>query len=474
MPRAPIQPVILCGGIGSRLWPVSRATTGKPFAELLGETSLFRKTLERVGDPARFAAPIVVCNEAQRFLAAEQLRAAGRAAAALILEPAGRNTAPAIAAAAHAAVEDPAELLLVLPSDHLITETGRFLEAVERAAPAAAAGWLMTFGVAPDYPETGYGYIEQGAALPGLPGCRRIARFVEKPDRTTAEAYLTGGRHFWNSGIFLFPRERLIAELEERAPEVVQAARGAVAGAALDLDFTRLEAAAFEAAPRVSIDYALMEKTERAGVVPVDMGWSDVGSWESLWRVSTRDAEDNVRIGEVLAEDSQGSYLRSDKPLLVTLGVRDLVVVVQEDAVLVCPRDRAQEVRGIAERLAAEGRPEHDLPNRVRRPWGSFTSLQKGEGFHSRHLMLKPGAGISLQRHRHRSEHWVVVRGRAAVTRGEEVFALAAGESTFIPQGSLHRLRNPGAEPLHIIEVQCGSHLEEDDIERFEDDDGRG
>ncbi len=473
MTQAPIQPVILCGGIGSRLWPVSRATAGKPFAELLGGTSLFRKTLERVADPGRFAPPIVVCNEVQRFLAAEQLRAAGQRAAALILEPAGRNTAPAIAAAALAAVEDPAELLLVLPSDHLITETARFLAALDSAAPAAAAGWLMTFGVTPDCPETGYGYIEQGEALPGLAGCRRVARFVEKPDRATAEAYLAGGRHLWNSGIFLFPRASLLAELEARAPEVVRAARGAVAGATLDLDFTRLAPAAFEAAPGISIDYALMEKTDRAGVVPVEMGWSDVGSWDSLWRASETDAEGNARVGRVLAEDSSGSYLRSDKPLLVALGLRDLVVVVQEDAVLVCPRDRAQELRGIVDRLAAEGRPEHSHPNTVQRPWGSFTSLQRGEGYQSKHLMLEPGASISLQRHRQRSEHWVVVRGRAEVTCGEEVFALEAGQSTFIPQGSLHRLRNPGADPLHVIEVQCGSYLEEDDIERIEDDYGR-
>ncbi len=473
MTQERIQPVILCGGIGSRLWPVSRAAAGKPFAELLGEASLFRKTLERVGDPVRFAPPIVVCNEAQRFLAAEQLRAAGRPAAALILEPAGRNTAPAIAAAALAAVEDPAELLLVLPSDHLIAETEGFLEAVETAIPAAADGWLMTFGVTPDRAETGYGYIEQGEGLSGLAGCRRIARFVEKPDQATAEAYLAGGRHLWNSGIFLFPRQGLLDELDTRAPEVVRAARGAVAGATLDLDFTRLDAAAFEAAPGISIDYAVMETTDRAGVVPVEMGWNDVGSWDSLWRVSKTDDEGNVRVGKVLVEDSRDAYLRSDKALLVALGVRDLVVVVQEDAVLVCPRDRAQEVRKIVERLAAEGRPEHSQPSTVLRPWGSFTSLQKGEGFQSKHLRLNPGASISLQRHRQRSEHWVVVRGRAEVTCGEEVFVLDAGQSTFIPQGTLHRLRNPGDAPLHIIEVQCGSYLEEDDIERVEDDYGR-
>ncbi len=465
--------MILCGGIGSRLWPVSRAAVGKPFADLLGETSLFRMTLERVGDPARFAPPIVVCNEAQRFLAAEQLRAAGRTAAAVILEPVGRNTAPAIAAAALAPVEDPAELLLVLPSDHLITETGRFLEALDRATPAALAGWLMTFGVTPDRPETGYGYIERGEALPELAGCRRIARFVEKPGPEAAEGYLATGRHLWNSGIFLFPRTGLLAELEARAPAVVQAARGAIARATSDPDFTRLEASAFEAAPGISIDYALMEKTDRAGVVPVDMGWSDVGSWDSLWRVSESDPDGNARVGEVLAEDSRGSYLRSDGRLLVALGLRDLVVVVQEDAVLVCPRDRAQEVREVFDRLATEARPEHDLPSRVPRPWGSFTSLMTGEGFQSKHLMLKPGASISLQRHRHRSEHWVVVRGRAEVTRDDEVFTLEAGETTFIPQGSRHRLRNPGKDALHIIEVQCGSYLGEDDIERFEDDYGR-
>ena len=470
-----IYPVILCGGAGSRLWPVSRASSGKPFARFLGDKTLFAETLERVRDPARFAAPIVVCNETHRFLAAEQLRQEGLAADALILEPSGRNTAPAVAVAALVArAADPEAAVLVLPSDHLIARPERFLEVVATATEAAAAGWLMTFGVTPDRAETGYGYIEAGNDLDALAGCRRVESFVEKPDAETAEGYLSGGRHLWNSGILLCRAESLIEELSHWAPEVLQAARSAFEGAQRDLDFTRLEAAAYEAAPRISIDHGLMEKTERAGVVPVDMGWTDAGSWQTLWQASERDGEDNVVTGDVLAEDSSGSYLRSDHGLLAALGLRDLVVVVQEDAVLVCPRDRAQEVSLITERLAAAGRPEQRDPVRVLRPWGSLRSLQRDEGFRVQHLVLEPGASISLQRHSRRSEHWVVVKGTAEVTRDQEVFRLKTGQSTFLPERSIHRLRNPEDAPLHIIEVQCGSYLGEDDIERLREDEHPG
>ena len=473
MRKPKIQPVILCGGAGSRLWPLSRATAGKPFVEVLGDTSLFSATLRRIDDAALFEPPIVVCNESQRFLAAEQLRAEGVAASALILEPEGRNTAPAVAVAALAAARrDPESLLLVLPSDHAIGNRAGFQAAVAQAAAAAAAGWLMTFGITPDRPETGYGYIETGEVLP-QPGAFRAARFVEKPDRRTAEDYLAQGGYLWNSGMFLFPLPDLLEELARLAPEVLSGARQAIAGATLDLDFTRLPRDAYQDLPKISIDYALMEKTTRAGVVPVDLAWSDIGSWDSLWQLSELDEAGNARLGDVQAEGTSGSYLRSDKALLVALGLRDLVVVAQKDAVLVCPRERAQELRGVVEQLAIEGRPEVEEPSRVLRPWGSFESLHVGAGFQAKHLVLKPGASISLQRHKHRSEHWVVVRGSAEVTRGEETFPLESGQSTFIPAGTQHRLRNPAAEPLHIIEVQCGAYLGEDDIERFDDAYGR-
>lgn len=474
MAKKIVQPVLLCGGAGTRLWPVSRAMVGKPFTRFSGETSLFGATLGRIKDPEVFRAPIILCNQEHRFLVSEELRRQGFSDALTALEPVGRNTAPAIAVAALAAAErDPDALLLVLPSDHAITDGEAFVSGVQGASEAAGGGRLMTFGVKPDRPETGYGYIKCGEALAeGSPGYR-VARFVEKPDQATAVSYLAEGSYLWNSGMFLFPAPRLLEEMERFTPEIMQAARAALAAARHDFDYLWLDSEAYDTAPDISIDYALMERTENAGVVPVDLGWTDVGSWDTLWQVSARDAAGNVSVGDVIAEDTSNSYLRSDSRLLATLGMNDVVVIAQRDAVLVCPRDRAQDVRAIVSRLAEAQRSEHVHHTQVLRPWGSFEALDLGPNFQVKRLILKPGASISLQRHRHRSEHWVVVAGTAEVTRDSEVFPLETGASTFIPVGTIHRLRNPGSEALHIVEVQCGGYLGEDDIERFEDNYGR-
>lgn len=469
-----IHPVILSGGAGTRLWPLSRSLYPKQFLALTGDRGLLRQTLARVSDEKRFAAPLVLCNDEHRFLVGEALQREDREAAAILLEPVARNTAPAICAAALSLAEqDPEALMLVLPSDHYIAEPEAFLSAVDRATAAAAEGWLVTFGITPDRPETGYGYIKQAEALDGLDGCHRVARFVEKPDLATAEGYLAEGGYAWNSGMFLFPAAGLVEELARLAPDIVAAARAALAKAASDADFLRLDGAAFAKAPAISIDYAVMERTERAAVVPAEFGWTDIGSWEALWRVSETDAAGNALLGDVVAVDSRGSYLRGEDRLLAAVGVEDLVVVVTKDAVLVCPRGRAQDIRKIIDRLKAEGRGEPELPARVTRPWGAYEGMDAGPGFQVKRLIVNPGASISLQRHRHRAEHWVVVRGTAEVTRDDEIFTLETGQSTYIPLGAVHRLKNPGKEPLHVAEVQCGDYLGEDDIERFEDIYGR-
>ncbi len=473
MTAVTIHPVILSGGGGTRLWPLSRAALPKQLIALTGETSLLQETMARV-QGAPFAAPLVIGNQETRFLVAEQLREAGIAPVEMVLEPVGRNTAPAALVAALLLGEDNGDaLILLLPSDHVIADTAGFRQAAEQAASAAKAGWLVTFGIAPDRAETGYGYIQRAEELDGSPGCFRVARFVEKPDAAAAEAYISSGEYAWNSGMFLFSARAMVEQMTKLAPDVVVAGRTAVERATRDLGFLRLDEEAFAASPSVSLDVAVMERTDRAAVLPVDIGWSDVGSWDALWHLCTLDGEDNAKVGDVLAVDTRGSYLHSEGRLLAALGLDGVVVVVTSDAVLICPRDRAQEVRDLVEQLDRAGRDERQHHRRVYRPWGSYQPTDSSEGFQVKRLILNPGASISLQRHRHRSEHWVVVRGTAEVTRGEEVFELRANESTHIPVGTVHRLRNPGEEPLHIVEVQCGDYLGEDDIERFEDVYGR-
>ncbi len=471
---ARIYPVILSGGAGTRLWPVSRAVFPKQLMPLTGEESLLQETAARVADPAKFAPPLVVCNEEHRFMVAEQLRRASLPSSEILLEPAGRNTAPAACVAAlHLLERDPEAVMILLPADHFVADVDRFLADVDRALAAARAGWLVTFGATPNRPETGYGYILQGDPLESLPGCHRVESFVEKPDLATAQRYLEAGGYAWNSGMFLLSAARLLQEMERFAPQVVTACRQALAGRRRDLDFVRLEQAAFEASPAISLDYAVMERAERSAVVPIDIGWTDVGSWAAMWEIADRDTAENGTLGDVVAIDTSGCYLRSEGPLIATVGVEDMVVIATSDAVLVCPRDRAQESKKVVESLAAKARSEHLHHTLVYRPWGSFEALDEGEGFQVKRLIVNPGASLSLQRHRQRAEHWVVVKGSAEVTRDGEIFTLLPNQSAFIPIGATHRLRNPVKVPLHIVEVQSGTYLGEDDIERFEDNYGR-
>jgi mannose-1-phosphate guanylyltransferase/mannose-1-phosphate guanylyltransferase/mannose-6-phosphate isomerase len=469
-----LYPVILSGGSGTRLWPLSRTQHPKQLLPLVSENTLLQETALRVADPRRFAAPLIVANDEHRFIVAEQLRLAGLAPRAILLEPMGRNTAPAIAVAALSLVaEDPDALMLVLPSDHTIADTPAFLAAVDRAAAAARRGRLVTFGITPDRPETGYGYIRRGDALAGVEGAYEVAAFVEKPERERALALIAAGDHAWNSGIFLFPAALLLEELEARHGATLAACREALAKAKGDLDFLRLDKAAFARAESVSVDYAVMEHTRRAAVIPVAMGWSDVGTWDALWQLGRKDDAGNVRRGDVLTEDTTDCYLFAEHGLLATLGIEDLVIAVTADAVMVARRDRAQDIKPLVARLEREGRGEVVSHPLVHRPWGSFRSIHAGDRVQVKHIVVKPGAKLSLQMHHHRAEHWVVVHGTAKVVRGTEEIVLHEDQSTYIPLGTPHRLENPGKIPLHVIEVQSGSYLGEDDIVRFDDTYGR-
>ena len=468
-------PVILSGGAGTRLWPLSRELYPKQLLALTGQRTMIQQTALRLQGLSA-AAPVVVCNEAHRFLVAEQLREVGVSPQALVLEPVGRNTAPAIALAAHAALkaagpdESADPLLLVLPADHVIRDVPAFHQAVHAALDAASSGRLVTFGIVPTAPETGYGYIQRGTAEGAV---FRIARFVEKPDLERAQQFLAGGEHYWNSGMFLFGARRYLGELERLAPQMARTVAEAFGSAQADLDFTRIDARRFETCPADSIDYAVMEKTRDAVVVPLAAGWSDVGSWAALHEASSADANGNVARGDVIVEDSSGCYLYSESRLVAAVGLADHVVVETKDAVLVAPKDRVQDVKKLVFRLKEGGRYEHSLHREVFRPWGSYDSIENGQRFQVKRLKIKPGATLSLQLHHHRAEHWIVVSGTARITRGDEVFLLEENQSTYIPIGMRHRIENPGMIPLHIIEVQSGSYLGEDDIVRLEDHYGR-
>jgi mannose-1-phosphate guanylyltransferase/mannose-6-phosphate isomerase len=463
-----IQPVILSGGSGTRLWPLSRESYPKQFLPLAGDLTMLQATWQRIA-PIASRGPLVIANEEHRFVAAEQLQQVGAAPAAIILEPIGRNTAPAIAVAALEATRDGADaLLLVLPSDHVITDEAAFRSAVQAAASAAEAGKLVTFGIVPTGPETGYGYIK---AADGE-GLRAVERFVEKPDLDTATGYVASGQYYWNSGMFLFKASRYLQELERFQPAMLAGSRTAWQQSRRDTDFTRLDKEAFTAVPSDSIDYAVMEKTADAVVIPLDAGWNDVGSWTALRDVSQQDGDGNAHQGDVIAIDCRNTYAYGQR-LVAMVGLDDVIVVETDDAVLVGKADRMQEVKTVVSQLKADGRSEAAWHRKVYRPWGAYDSIDNGERFQVKRITVKPGGTLSLQMHHHRAEHWIVVSGTAEVTRGDEVILLSENQSTYIPLGVTHRLRNPGKLPLELIEVQSGSYLGEDDIVRFEDTYGR-
>jgi mannose-1-phosphate guanylyltransferase/mannose-1-phosphate guanylyltransferase/mannose-6-phosphate isomerase len=468
-----LYPVILSGGAGTRLWPLSRQAFPKQLLALDSERSMLQETALRV-DGGGFAKPTVVCNDEHRFVVAEQLREIGIRPRAILLEPVGRNTAPAVAAAAISLIrDDPGAIMLVLPSDHVVRDVTAFRAAAATAAAAAAGGALVTFGIPAEGPETGYGYIRRGAPLEGVEGCFHVARFVEKPDRATAESYLAEGGYDWNSGMFVFRAANYLAELERLKPAVMAGCRAALEAGQADLDFLRLNSAAFAACESISIDYAVMEQARSAAVVPVAMGWNDIGSWSALWDVGEKNGEKNVCYGDILIENVKNSYVRTSGPLTAVLGLEGVVVVVTDDVVLVASRDQAQDVKGLVERLEAKGRTEHLVHLTQYRPWGRHQVIDSGERFEVRRITVLPGGSFSLQRHRRRAEHWIVVSGVAKVTRGGDVFTVRENESTYIPVGAVHRLENPGPELLQMIEVQSGVYLGEDDVERLDDAYGR-
>lgn len=483
-----VIPVILSGGTGSRLWPLSRELYPKQLLPLVNDMTMLQNTMGRLLGIADILPPIVVCNEEHRFMVAEQMRSIGVTPSAIILEPIGRNTAPAVAIAALEVIgsgQDP--IFLVLPADHVIQDEEAFQKTVEIGKLAADEDKLVTFGIVPKGPETGYGYIKKGPEVGGQGSggnvgayghtplnVYEVEKFVEKPDIATARSYVESGDYFWNSGMFMFKATRYIEELEQFAPGILFACRKAHAEAGRDNDFVRLESKAFSACPSDSIDYAVMEKTSDAVVIPLDADWSDVGSWSALWEIGEQDSNGNVIRGDVVSHDTTGCYVNAGSRLVATVGVENHVIVETPDAVLVAHKDRVQDVKAIVNQLNAQGRSEAIMHRKVFRPWGSYQSIDNADRFQVKRITVNPGASLSLQMHHHRAEHWIVVKGTARVTRGEESIMLSENQSTYIPLGVTHRLENPGVIPLELIEVQSGAYLGEDDIVRFDDIYGRG
>ncbi len=471
-------PIILSGGSGTRMWPYSRSMYPKQFLPLVGDDTMLQATLQRLSGVDEIQAPIIVCNDEHRFMVAEQLRAIELDSQAIVLEPVGRNTAPAIALAALQALKnadaktDP--ILLVLPADHVIENVSAFHQALSVGKKAADTGKLVTFGIVPSYAETGYGYIQ----AQGTDEARAVDEFLEKPNADTAQQYVDSGEYFWNSGMFVFKASRYIDELEKNSPEMVKACRAALVAGVEDMDFTRVDKAVFEACPSDSIDYAVMEPLSKSGnaevvMVPLDAQWSDVGSWSSLWDVSAKDDNGNSLHGDVLTHDTRNSFAQGEGKLLALVGLDDVVVVQTDDSVLVAAKNKVQHVKEIVKQLQAAKRPEKDFHRKVYRPWGFYDSIDFGERFQVKRLVVNPGSKLSLQMHHHRAEHWVVVSGTAEVVNGDKKLVLSENQSTYIPIGVTHSLANPGSIPLEIIEVQSGSYLGEDDIVRFEDVYGR-
>ncbi|GAB6142843.1 mannose-1-phosphate guanylyltransferase/mannose-6-phosphate isomerase [Desulfocicer niacini] len=472
-----IVPVILAGGSGTRLWPLSRGLFPKQLINLIDEYSMLQNTLLRTIGMPEVAPPVVICNEDHRFMAAEQMRRV-KCKGTILLEPVGRNTAPAIAAAAlHVAQRYPRATLLILPADHVMENIDAFHGAVAAGKALADAGELVTFGIVPTGPETGYGYIKKGGSLSTRQGDKSagftLDRFVEKPDLETATAYVDSGNYLWNSGMFMFRADTVVEQLSLHAPDMVTACRVALEKGGEDLDFFRLDKEAFETSPSDSIDYAVMEKTDHGVVIPLDAGWNDVGSWDALWQTGDRDQHQNVLKGDVLINDVKNCYLNAESRLIAAVGLEDHVVVETKDAVLVAPRNRVQEVKKLVEALKRQGRSEVTTHREVFRPWGSYETIDLGTRFQVKRITVKPGAKLSLQKHFHRAEHWTVVSGTAIITKGEEEILLRENESVYIPLGYVHRMENPGRIPLELIEVQSGSYLGEDDIVRFDDIYGR-
>jgi mannose-1-phosphate guanylyltransferase/mannose-1-phosphate guanylyltransferase/mannose-6-phosphate isomerase len=468
-----IYPVILSGGSGTRLWPLSRDLLPKQLLSLVGPESLLAATARRVSGDG-FAGPIIVCNQDHRFLVEEQLAAIGIAPEAIVIEPVARNTAPAIAAAAALlAGRDPGALMLVLPSDHLIRDLPALSAAIATAARAAEAGKLVTFGITPTAPETGYGYIRQAGPVDGVPGAFAIARFVEKPDLATAAGYLAAGDWSWNSGMFVFPADLMLKELARFEPEIAAGAARSVAAARRSGVVLTLDAGAFGAVPAKSIDYALMEKTDKSAIVPANLGWSDIGSWSALWEIGDKDPTANVAIGDVMTEDTDGCYLRSHGPLIAALGLKDVIIVATGDVVMAAAKDRAQDVKRFVARLKAGGRTEGVAHVTVNLPWGTVQALDAGANYRVRRLTVKPGARPSLKKHTQRAKTWTVVTGTALVTRDDQTATLTASMSIAIPAGAVHRVENTGDAPLELIEVQSGPYLGDDDLVRLSDDYGR-